>query len=178
LLTQGGAGPSGGDTDHWRHMCVGFKSASRDLCDAIANMAQRVCSKLIDPRPLEAFLANRLLPLDKCPSVHLIGIGEAPRRIISKTIIKSLKSYIQPAAGSMQLCAGQASGELSIDMPSVSSNKKYETSQKACDPIDNSIIRQDIKNSIIHQHRESEIKNLKTSLRKLENEEASSFIST
>jgi hypothetical protein len=76
----------------------------------MANMAQRVCSKLIDPRPLEAFLANRLLPFDKCPSVHPIGIGEAPRRIISKTIIKSLKSYIQPAAGSMQLCAGQSSG--------------------------------------------------------------------
>jgi hypothetical protein len=104
-------------------------------------------------KPLEDIIRNNYIP-------SLLGgrhVDETERKMISL-----------PAR-----CGG-----LSIDMPSVSSNKKYETSQKACDPIVNSIIRQDIKNSINHQHHESEIKNLKTSLRKLENEEASSFIAT
>ena len=59
---------------------------------------------------LEAFVANRLIPLDKQPGTRPIGIGEMPRRIIGKTIAAVLKNDIMDAAGATQLCAGQRSG--------------------------------------------------------------------
>jgi hypothetical protein len=55
-------------------------------------------------------------------------------------------------------------GGLSIDMPSLSSHRKYETSQKACDPIINSIIRQDMTKTISHQQNETEMIKLKASV--------------
>ena len=39
-----------------------------------------------------------------------IGIGEVPRRIIAKAILKILKDDIGEAAGPLQLCAGQDGG--------------------------------------------------------------------
>ena len=43
LRTEGAAGPSGLDSTAWRRMCTSFKSASTDLCDALATMARRIC---------------------------------------------------------------------------------------------------------------------------------------
>ena len=39
-----------------------------------------------------------------------IGIGEVPRRIIAKAILRIIGGDIEEAAGSLQLCAGQDSG--------------------------------------------------------------------
>jgi hypothetical protein len=69
-----------------------------------------MATQLLDPRGLVAFLANRLIPLDKCPGVRPIGIGETSRRIISKTIVSFLKDDIRMAAGALQLCCGHESG--------------------------------------------------------------------
>jgi hypothetical protein len=110
IKTQGGAGPSGGDADHWRHMLTGFRSASTELCDEMAAFARRLCSQYLDPVSLMAFLSNRLIPLDKCPGVRPIGIGEAYRRITGKTIVAYLKVPILKATGATQLCAGQEAG--------------------------------------------------------------------
>ena len=110
IKTQGGAGPSGGDADHWRHMLTGFRSASTELCDEMAGFAQRLCSQYLDPVSLMAFLSNRLIPLDKCPGLRPIGIGESYRRIIGKTIVAYLKGPILRATGATQLCAGQEAG--------------------------------------------------------------------
>lgn len=114
IATHGAAGPSGGDADQWRHMCVAFRTASNSLCDSMAAVARRMATESLDPRSLEAFLANRLIPLDKCPGVRPIGIGETPRRIISKAIVSFLKEDIRSAAGALQLCCGQESGCESI----------------------------------------------------------------
>jgi hypothetical protein len=110
LHTHGAAGPSGGDADQWRHMCCSFQASSNNLCDALASVAKRLATEMINPSYLEAFLSNRLIPLDKTPGVRPIGIGEIPRRIIGKTIIRFLKNDIQQAAGPLQLCAGQEAG--------------------------------------------------------------------
>ena len=59
---------------------------------------------------MSAFVACRLIPLDKCPGVRPIGIGEVPRRIISKAILWLLSSDIESAAGPLQTCAGQMGG--------------------------------------------------------------------
>jgi hypothetical protein len=110
IHTRGAAGPSGAHADQWKHICTGFRDISSNLCNAIAGVARRLASDIVNPKSLEAFLANRLIPLDKCPGVRPIGIGEVLRRIIGKTIVRFLKEDIQIAAGPLQLCTGLKAG--------------------------------------------------------------------
>lgn len=110
LCTKGAAGPSSLDAHCWRRLCTSFKSASHDLCHALALLARRLCSTLVDPKGISPFLACRLIALDKCPGVRPIGICETPRRIVAKAVLFVTKGDIQDAAGSLQLCAGQIAG--------------------------------------------------------------------
>ena len=71
-------------------------------------VACRLCTTFIGPEGLEAFVASRLIALNKCPGVRPIGIGEVVRRIIAKAILSVVKLDILKAAGS--LCAGQDAG--------------------------------------------------------------------
>ncbi len=82
LHTQGAAGPSGADAMIWRRLCTAFGEKSNDLCSALAACARRICTTYVDPIGLMAYTACRLIPLDKCPSVRPIGIGEVARRIM------------------------------------------------------------------------------------------------
>ena len=59
---------------------------------------------------LEAYVACRLIPLDKKPGVRPICVGEVLRRIIGKSIISVIKPEILESAGSLQLCAGLPGG--------------------------------------------------------------------
>ena len=54
-------------------MCTAFQSASRDLCDALAAVTKRISTEHVDPSGLTAFIASRLIPLDKQPGVRPIG---------------------------------------------------------------------------------------------------------
>jgi hypothetical protein len=108
--TRGAAGISGGDAHLWSRMLWSFGDASMRLCDAMATFAKRLCTEYLDPSSLEAFLANRLIPLNKDPGVRPVGIGEIPRRIIGKAIMQILKKDIMEAVGSTQQCAGQKGG--------------------------------------------------------------------
>ena len=110
LNTYGAAGPSGVDAEGWRWMCTSFSDASDSLCDALASSARRLATQYIDPSSLDAFVASRLIPLDKNPGVRPIGIGEVIRRIVGKSILYIIGRDIQEAAGSLQLCAGQDCG--------------------------------------------------------------------
>ena len=110
LNTQGAAGPSGMDAASWRRICTAFHGASNDLCDALAGCARRLASSYVDPASLDAFLACRLIPLDKQPGVRPIGVGEVVRRIIGKAILWCVPSSIQQSAGCLQLCGGQQWG--------------------------------------------------------------------
>ena len=110
LKTDGAAGPSGLDAAGWKRLCTSFQYASTDLCDAMASTARRLCCSFIDPKSLSAFVACRLVALDKRPGVRPIGIGETARRIIGKAILTTIRDDIQEAAGPLQLCAGQEAG--------------------------------------------------------------------
>ena len=110
LTTQGAAGRSMGDAYIRRCMLVSFKSASKDFCDAVAEVAQHLASQQVDPAGLTPLLNNRLIPLDKNPGVRPIGIGEVLRRIIGKSLINLFKRDIMQAAGVSQVCAGHPSG--------------------------------------------------------------------
>ena len=117
LRTRGTAGPSGLDADGWRRILISknFGTAGKDLRTAIAKMSRRLCTEeIIEPTSeisLEAYIACRLIPLNKKPSgIRPIGIGEVLRRIIGKAVISEVKPDLMESAGSLQLCAGQKSG--------------------------------------------------------------------
>ena len=120
LNTHGGAGPSGVDADGWRHMLVSrnFVSASEELRAELATMIRQLCTEKIElitsneglTSSIEAFLACRLIPLDKSPGVRPIGVGEVLRRIAGKVFMSVVKDDVQETVGSVQVCAGQAGG--------------------------------------------------------------------
>ena len=76
MHTQGSAGLSGLGSFAWRRLCCSFGSASHDLCSTLAAVGCRLCSSLANPESITAFVACRLIPLDKCPGVRPIGVGE------------------------------------------------------------------------------------------------------
>ena len=110
LRTSGAAGPSGLDALAWRRLCTSHKAASNELCNALALVAKRLCTTLIDPQGIAPLTACRLIALDKNPGVRPIDIGDTARRIIAKATLSVIRVDVQEAAGSMQLCAGQISG--------------------------------------------------------------------
>ena len=67
LATHGSAGASGGDADLWKRMLTSFGDSSKQLRGAMAKLGRRLATSL------EAYLANRLIPLDKCPGVGQLG---------------------------------------------------------------------------------------------------------
>lgn len=103
LRVDGAAGPSGLGAAAWKRLCTSFKSASAELCDSLASLARRICSCFVDPKGLSAFVASRLIALDKCSVVRPIGIGETARRITGKAIAANISDDIQAAAGSLHL---------------------------------------------------------------------------
>ncbi|CAB3988779.1 Hypothetical predicted protein, partial [Paramuricea clavata] len=107
LHTHGAAGPSGVDAYAWRRLCLSFKSASNSLCIALADIGRRIATTNVNPEGLSAFVTCRLIPLDKYPGVRPTGVGEVPRRIIAKAILRVIGSDVVDAAGPFQLCAGQ-----------------------------------------------------------------------
>ncbi len=104
LNTKGATGPSGIDAHSWRILCTSFKSASHDLCHALA----RICTSLVDPKGLSPLTTCRLIALDKRPGVRPIGICETSRH--AKAILFTTKGDIQYIATPRQLCAGQIAG--------------------------------------------------------------------
>ena len=65
LRTQGSAGPSGVDAAGWKRICTAFHKQSSDLCAAITAVGRRISTQYVDPKPLHAFQACRLIPLNK-----------------------------------------------------------------------------------------------------------------
>ena len=110
LRTAGSAGPSGIDAAGWRRLCCSFHKDSNDLCAAIAAFARRICTTYVDPDGIQAFVACRLLPLNKNPGVRPIGVCEVVRRIVGKAVLSVIGKDIAQAAGPLQLCAGHTAG--------------------------------------------------------------------
>ena len=64
-----------------------------------------------DLNSLEAYTANRLIPLEKETSdVRPVGIGEVLRRTISKAIVNEIRPDLMESSGSLHLCGGQKAG--------------------------------------------------------------------
>ena len=110
--TQGSAGPSGMDSEGWaRLLCSNqFRTKSAELCSSIADMAKKLSSKTINPRYLHAYVASRLIALDKNPGIRPIGIGEVLRRIVGKALTTVMKPELIESTGPIQVCAGLQGG--------------------------------------------------------------------
>ena len=109
LHTHGAAGSSGLNAYAWRRLCSSFKSASNSSCTALADVGRRIATTNVNPEGLEAFVACRLIALDKCPGVRPIGVGEVPRSI-ANAILRVIGNDVVDPAGPFQLCAGQVGG--------------------------------------------------------------------
>src|SRR3954452_4317799 len=80
-----------------------------ELCCSVAHFARRIATEYRDSAGLEAFLANRGIPLDKGGgALRPIGVGELLRRIVGKAVLSVVGDDVQKAAGPLQLCAGES----------------------------------------------------------------------
>ena len=109
MATSGGAGPSGVDANAWRHLLSGYRP-SQQLADAMASLARRLCTELVDPESVTAYTSSRLVPIDKNPGVRPVGIGEVVRRIVGRAALRVISPDLRRVAGSDQLCVGQRAG--------------------------------------------------------------------
>ena len=81
----------------------------------MATAARNLAKSFIDPAALQDFLANRIITPPKSDGrLRPIGIGEVPRRIISKAILSVIKEDILNDIGLHNLCAGQTAAIESI----------------------------------------------------------------
>ena len=87
-----------------------------DLLKWFANFTRRFCTRNSnttvndDGDTLEAFFANRLIPLNKNPRIRPVDVREVIRRVVGKVMMGIAKKDIQEAAGSLQVCVGQDAG--------------------------------------------------------------------
>ena len=93
-----------------RRFCSSYKSASVDLCNALAGIARRLCTSTVQLEGLSGFVACRLIPVNKNSGVRPNGIGEVPRRTIVRSSLKVVGNDIQDAAGPLQACAWHEAG--------------------------------------------------------------------
>ena len=84
LRTSGAAALSRMDSSAWIGMCSSFHDASSELCTAMALVGKHLCTLHVDPMGLRAFVACRLIALDKCPGVRPIGLVKVHDRSMGR----------------------------------------------------------------------------------------------
>ena len=112
MRTKGSAGPSQFDADQFRRVLCSnhFKTEGKDLREGISTFAKKIATIPVDPVCLEAYVACRLIALNKNPGVRPIGVGEVLRRIVGKAIAWTLQDEIQISAGPLQVSSGLKGG--------------------------------------------------------------------
>ena len=115
--TKGSGGPSLMDGKQWKRILCSshFRCEGKELREQLATFARKLATEIIDPETLEAYNVCRLITLNKDPGsaelqIRPIGVGEVMRRIVGKTIVWSLNSEIQKAAGPLQVASGLKGG--------------------------------------------------------------------
>ena len=111
-MINGSGGPTLIDSECWKHLLCSnnFIVQQKNLCDAIAKLAQQICVTQINSADFKELFACRLIPLDKCSGVRPMGIGEVLQRIIGKCVMKTPKVDVEESAGNIQTCGGQQAG--------------------------------------------------------------------
>uniref|UniRef100_A0A0G4I0N2 Reverse transcriptase domain-containing protein n=1 Tax=Chromera velia CCMP2878 TaxID=1169474 RepID=A0A0G4I0N2_9ALVE len=109
---QDSAGPSGLDSTQLRIAVLSLGRESRELREELANLATEMGRRVFEWDQVKALMACRLVALDKCPGVCLVGIGEAIRRFLRKAVMKETREeqLLQEACGADQQCSGLMGG--------------------------------------------------------------------
>ena len=102
-------------------------SSSKDLRESFVNFTRTLSNRNLNTSindvgdTFEAFIANRLIPLNKNPGIRPIGVGEVIRLfgsgVAEKVIMDLAKKDVQQAVGSLQVCLGQDAGAEAIRHP-------------------------------------------------------------
>ena len=111
--TSGSGGPTKICADTWRRILCSkaFSGSSLQVAEEVARLARQLAVKEVDFSAIETLLNCRLVPLQKEDNgIRPIGVGETLRRIIGKSITRTLANDIQLAAGRIQTCAGLSTG--------------------------------------------------------------------
>ena len=92
-----------------------FGTTNLDLRKAIAEMTKKMCIESLsqnagDKSTIEAFVVCRLIPLNKNPDLHPIGVGEVLWRIVGKIVMNISKNDVIKSVVLLHVCAGQNSG--------------------------------------------------------------------
>ena len=106
------------DADGWRKLLVSkvYGECGQDLRSAFAVSIKKMCKDEITDNSLEAYLAYRLVPLDKKPGLRPIGVGEVLRRIAGKVVMSVIREDVKESCSEVQMCAGHEAGcEAAID---------------------------------------------------------------
>ena len=74
--------------------------------ETFAEVIKKLCTVENQTTSL-AFLANRLIPLEKYPGLRSIGVGEVLGRVAGKVIVSHLKEDVIQSVGSLQVFAGE-----------------------------------------------------------------------
>ena len=86
------------------------RQSSVNLCKCLADIAKFNAATELPSEILKAYIACRLIPLDKNPGVGPIGVGEVLRRILRKSNLKCISNDLKQLRGNLQLCLGQTCG--------------------------------------------------------------------
>ena len=80
-MTKGAGGNSRLDPEQYRHLLTSnkYKKENKELRVQLATLARLLATEHLDLNTLEAFVAGRLISLDKNPGVRPIGIVEVIR---------------------------------------------------------------------------------------------------
>ena len=71
---------------------------------------KKMCKDEITDNLLEAYLACRLVPLDKKPGLRPIGVGEVLRRIAGKVVMSVTREDVKESCSEVQMFAGHEAG--------------------------------------------------------------------
>ena len=111
--TSGSGGPTKIDADIWTHVLCSkvFGKLSDELAEQVALLARRLCIEDIPHEQTSFYFDGRLVALKKQDNgVRPVGVGEALRRIVGKSVGKLTKTDVQQASGLLQTCSGLDSG--------------------------------------------------------------------
>ena len=77
MQTREAGGPQQLDAAH-PHILAGktYEKEGKEMREQVVLMAKTLATTITDPSSLESYIACRLIPLDKCPGLRPIGIGE------------------------------------------------------------------------------------------------------
>eukprot|EP00957_Ditylum_brightwellii_P143663 10945284-Ditylum_brightwellii.AAC.1 len=107
---SGAAGPGGVDSVTLQDWLLRYGAVSRKLRESITRFVCWIANNLPPWAAIQAYVAGRLIELDKCPDVRSVGIGEALQRLAGKAILFVCGVEATAACGADQLCLGLHAG--------------------------------------------------------------------